>query len=83
MIDFYAELKEREVILTELKTKSTITDFEITFKNRDGSHVPCSISAKLVFDVNGHPKKIIGSMHDITDRKNATRKGKSRRQRQT
>ena len=72
MIDFYAELKEREVILTELKTKSTITDFEITFKNRDGSHVPCSISAKLVFDVNGHPKKIIGSMHDITDRKNAT-----------
>jgi hypothetical protein len=72
MIDFYAELKEREFILTELKTKNTITDFEVTFKNRDGSHVPCSISAKLVLDVNGHPKKIIGSMHDITDRKNAT-----------
>jgi PAS domain S-box-containing protein len=72
MIDFYAELKEREFILTELKTKGTITDFEVTFKNRDGAHVPCSISAKLVLDLNGNPKKIIGSMHDITDRKNAT-----------
>jgi hypothetical protein len=72
LVDFYVELKEREFILTELKTKSTITDFEVTFKNRDGSHVPCSISAKLVLDVNGYPNKIIGSMHDITDRKNAT-----------
>jgi PAS domain S-box-containing protein len=70
--DFYAELKERELILSELKTKGAITDFEVTFKNRDGSLVPCSISAKQVFDAMGHPEKLIGSMHDITDRKNVT-----------
>ena len=70
MLDFYAEIKERDLIITELQTNGAITDFEIYLKNRDGSHVPASISAKLIFDVPGHPVKIIGSMHDITDRKN-------------
>jgi PAS domain S-box-containing protein len=72
MTGYYAEPKEREILLSELQTKGAITDFEVIFKNRDGSRVPCSISAKLVLDVNGHPEKIIGSMHDITDRKNVT-----------
>jgi PAS domain S-box-containing protein len=72
MIGFYAEPKEREHVLSELQTKHAVTDFEITFKNADGSHVPCSVSAKLVFDAIGHPEKIIGSMHDITDAKNLT-----------
>ena len=72
MIGFYAEPKERDKILSDLQTKGAVTDFEVTFKNRDGSFIPCSISAKLVFDANGHPEKIIGSMHDITDRKNVT-----------
>ena len=72
MFDFYADLKQRQVILSELQTKGAITDFEVTFKNRDGSHMPCSVSAKLVFNLDGHPEKIIGSMHDITDRKNVT-----------
>jgi PAS domain S-box-containing protein len=72
MVDHYAELEERKVILNELRTKGAVTDFEVIFKNRDGSLVPCSISARLVKDANGVPKKIIGSMHDITDRKNVT-----------
>jgi PAS domain S-box-containing protein len=70
MADFYAEPKERQVILSELKSKGAITDFEVTFKNKDGSPVPCSISAKLIFNQNGFPEKTIGSMHDITDRRN-------------
>jgi len=70
MLDFYAEIKERDLIINELMAKVAVTDFEIYLKNRDGSHVPASISAKLIFDVPGHPVKIIGSMHDITDRKN-------------
>jgi PAS domain S-box-containing protein len=72
MIDFYSELGDRQVILDGLRSKGTITDFEVSFKNKDGSVVPCSISAKLIMDSKGQPKKIIGSMHDITDRKNVT-----------
>jgi PAS domain S-box-containing protein len=72
MIDFYSEVGDRQGVLDELSSKGTITDFEVSFKNKDGSAAPCSISAKLILDSNGQPKKIIGSMHDITDRKNVT-----------
>ena len=72
IFDFYSDPKERQVILAELGEKGALNDFEITLINRDGSHTPCSISAKLVFDVDGHPEKIIGSIHDITERKNAS-----------
>jgi len=72
LIDFYSEPAERQALLSELKTKGAVTDFEVAFKNRDGSSIPCSISAKLILNVNGQPEKIIGSTHDIADRKNVT-----------
>jgi PAS domain S-box-containing protein len=72
MYDFYSKPKERQVILAELKEKGVVIDTEISLKNKDGSVVPCSISAKLVLDENMHPEKIIGSIHDITERKNAS-----------
>jgi PAS domain S-box-containing protein len=72
MFDFYTSPEERENIIRELKVKGAVTDFEVLLRNRDGSCVPCSISAKMVFNKNGDPEKIIGSMHDITDRKNVT-----------
>jgi hypothetical protein len=74
MFDFYSEPKERQVLLEVLREKGTVTDFEITLKNRDGSYIPCSISSKICLDAQGRPEKIIGSLHDITDRKNATEK---------
>jgi PAS domain S-box-containing protein len=74
MFDFYSEPKERQFLLEVLREKGTVTDSEITLKNRDGSHIPCSISSKICFDAQGRPEKIIGSLHDITDSKNATEK---------
>ena len=74
IFDFYSESKERQALLTVLQERGAIMDYEITLKNRDGSHVPCSISSKICFDDQGRPEKIIGSIHDITDRKNATEK---------
>ncbi len=70
--DFYTDPYERQLIVNELKTKGAVTDFEITLSNRDGSITPCSVSAKLLSDQVGNPEKIIGSMRDITDRKNAS-----------
>jgi PAS domain S-box-containing protein len=48
-----------------------VTDFEVQLKNRDGSLIHCSISAKTSFNDEGRPEKIIGSMHNITERKRA------------
>ncbi len=72
MYDFYSDPQERQNITEELRKKGSVTDFEVTLKSHDGSVYPCSISAKLLFDEHGNPEKIIGSMRDITDRKNAS-----------
>jgi PAS domain S-box-containing protein len=72
MFDFYTSPEDRATIIRELTVKGAVTDFEVSLKNRDGSSVPCSVSAKMIFNKNGNPEKIIGSMHDITDRKNVT-----------
>jgi PAS domain S-box-containing protein len=70
--DFYAKPNERQIVMEEFMNKGSVTDFEITLKNKDGSQIPCSISAKFVMDANMKPERIIGSMHDITERKNAS-----------
>jgi len=72
MYNFYSDINERTALIKQLMEKGTISDFEITLINKDGTKVPCSLSAKIIFDAKGHPEKIIGSMHDITERKNAT-----------
>jgi PAS domain S-box-containing protein len=67
----YPNLEERRALLSTLQKQGSVTDFEITLKNRDGSPISCSISAKVQVDAQGHPEKIFGSMHDITNRKRA------------
>lgn len=70
--DFYSDPKQRSALLFHLKEKGSVSDFEITLINGDGSKIPCSLSSKIIYDINGHPEKIIGSAHDITERKNAS-----------
>ncbi|OFX41167.1 MAG: hypothetical protein A2X03_02235 [Bacteroidetes bacterium GWA2_40_15] len=72
--DFFCNTNERAALVSELMEKGAISDFEITLKNKDGSLVSCSLSSKIIFDSHGRPEKIIGSMHDISDSKNATEK---------
>jgi PAS domain S-box-containing protein len=72
MYDFYFDSEERQLIIQQLKEKGSVADFEVTLKDQNGSTYPCSVSAKLLFDKNGVPEKIIGSMRDVTDRKNAS-----------
>jgi PAS domain S-box-containing protein len=72
MYDFYLESNERELIKAELKQKGFVSDYEIVLTNNEDLIIPCAVSAKLILDSEGHPDKIIGSMRDITDRKNAS-----------
>ena len=71
MDDFYSVAGGRQALIALLHERSNVTDHEITLKNRDGSSVACSISAKVLFDAQGVPLKIVGSMLDITERKRA------------
>ncbi len=67
--EFYPDAKGNDTFLAAMQKTSSVNDFEVQFKNRDGSFIPCSISAKIKFDAEGRPEKIIGSMRDITERK--------------
>lgn len=71
MYDFYSTPEVRNSILAELKNHGSVSDFEITLGDINGFYVYCSISAKISFDAQGQPEKIIGSMRDITERKKA------------
>jgi len=71
MYELYADAKNRDDIISAMQKTGSVTDSEVRLKNRDGSFIFCSISAKIKLDAEGRPEKIIGSMHDITERKRA------------
>ena len=71
--NFYSDTNERAAFLSQIKERGTVFDFEIALKNKDGSQVPCSLSSKICLDEQGNPEKIIGSMRNISDRKQAER----------
>jgi len=78
MYAFYADTKDRDALIAAIQKTGRVTDFEATLKNRDNSLISCSISAKIQFDANGNPEKIIGSMHDISERKQREEEIRSR-----
>jgi PAS domain S-box-containing protein len=69
--DIYVDPKNRDEFLKELLKKGKVTDYEALMIDKDGSQVPCSITAKLLRDKQGNPLKIIGSLRNITDQKRA------------
>jgi PAS domain S-box-containing protein len=69
MIGFYSNSEDWFSMLSAFENKGKVNDFEVTLRNKDGSLIPCSISAKISLDKQGKPEKIIGSMRDISERK--------------
>jgi len=70
-MDFYQNPKAREIFLTLLIEHKHVSDFELILKNRDGSIVECSISAKLQKSADRTTEIISGTIRDITERKRA------------
>ncbi|RZB37784.1 MAG: hypothetical protein SRB2_00886 [Desulfobacteraceae bacterium Eth-SRB2] len=69
--DIYVDPKNRDEFLKELLKNEKVTDHEALMIDKDGSQIHCSITAKLVRDKQGNPVKIIGSLRNITERKQA------------
>ena len=66
---FYRDPERRAAFLRTLTLLGSVKDFESTFLNRDGSVVPCSLSAMIRLDAEGTPRRIVSMMRDITLRK--------------
>lgn len=71
MNDFYADSKVRDVFLQNLRENGHIAGFEALLKNKDGSLLYCTLTAKLFYDAGHQPVRIAGSLVDITHRKTA------------
>jgi PAS domain S-box-containing protein len=69
MYDFYASPQIRDSLIQVLREKGSVTDHTVGLKNRDGSVIPCSLSAKLLTNAAGQPVRITGTLRDITERK--------------
>jgi len=66
---FYAREEDKNMVLQALLEHGLIQDFELFLINKDQTTLACSISSKLYLDTHGQPEKIVGSLRDITQRK--------------
>ncbi len=71
VLALYRDASERERLLSALAANRSIRDFEITLRQKDGTFVPTSVSAHLLFDAAGQPIGREGVLRDITARKRA------------
>jgi PAS domain S-box-containing protein len=73
MNSFYADPEKRKDFLAIIKEKRLVRDYEIKLKNNQGLLYTCSITAAILPGDGERPPRIVGSMRDISDRKNAER----------
>jgi PAS domain S-box-containing protein len=68
-VDFYFDPAERKQFLDSILKKGNVNDFELSLKDAEGNNHLFSANSALVRDKHGKPKKIIDSLHNITERK--------------
>ena len=69
MSTYYSNPDDRMKMLTQLQKTGEIVDYEIEFVNRDGSRIPCSITARIAQGEDGSPNRVCGTLRNITTRK--------------
>jgi len=65
----YADPEKRRVFLRDILETGRVLDYEIVFKNRQGSLLHIALNTRLIHGRDGTPHRIVGSMRDITSRK--------------
>ena len=71
LYDIYTDPKERDEFVKLISDTGKVNDYEIYLKDKDGTQIPCSITTALVRDNQGVPVKLIGSMRNISEKKQA------------
>ena len=67
--DFYKTPQKRKELFDALEKNGRVTDYEVTMKDETSQTVYASLNCILMRDKKERPKKIIGSLRDITARK--------------
>jgi len=69
--DLYVQPAERDAFLALLLAKGQVDSYDITLRNADGAPLMTAVSAKILYDSEGKPVKIVGSIRDVTRRRAA------------
>ncbi|MBW1958181.1 MAG: PAS domain S-box protein [Deltaproteobacteria bacterium] len=69
LYDIYTDPKERDELISVILDKGKIDNFEVQLTDKDGSQHSVELNATLDRDQKGNPRKFIGSMRDISERK--------------
>ncbi|MDD1693115.1 MAG: PAS domain S-box protein [Methanoregula sp.] len=67
--NIYVNPDERGDLLNELAKCGHVGDYEVMLRKRDGTQTPVSLSATRIYDADGNPAGVAGSLRNITDRK--------------
>lgn len=64
----YRDLQDRTPLLEELMAHGRVNDYELILLDKGGDERHCSVTAELQLDDTGNPRRIVGSLRDISDR---------------
>jgi PAS domain S-box-containing protein len=67
--NIFFDCNEKDAFLSKISKEGVVTDYYLKLKDKDGSIMLCSANAKLVRNDKNGTIKIIGSLRNITDRK--------------
>lgn len=67
----FTDKNEEAAFLELLKEKGEISDHEIYLRRESGHRIPTSFTCKYLYDHKEKPQKIIGTIRNITERKQA------------
>ena len=78
---FWAHPEKRDDLITRMKEKGYVKDYEVIILKRDGTEIPVSISSHFYYDDTGRIAGVEGIIHDIIERKKAEESLKSSEER--
>ena len=71
ILEIYSVNDSRKSLLEELVINGYTIDYEVTIVCKNGEHIRCSVSSKMIFNEEGDPVRIVASMRKIEERKRA------------
>ncbi|MEE4176871.1 MAG: response regulator [Bacteroides sp.] len=65
----FGEKSKLDLFFEQLNEKGSMSDFEMVLNRKNKESVPCSITSKYIYDHDGNAIMIVGSIRDISERK--------------
>jgi PAS domain S-box-containing protein len=68
---FFTNGEDEKLFIEKVRSNGSISDFEMVLSKKNNEKISCSITCKFIYDQDHVPRKIIGTIRDISGRKAA------------